>query len=204
VVLLRGAGRDFCSGADLSEFVRSADAGVLDHVATARRLADLFLQMRRHPRPIVAAVQGRALAGGCGLANASDLVVAAESSQFGYTEVNIGMVPAMVMALLRRSVGEKRAFELLAMGEMISASEAAAMGMINHVYADDGFDARVEAYAAGVASKSAAAVGLSKSLLYQMDGLTFEAALEMGVQGNALARMTEDARRGIERFVKKS
>ena len=204
VVLLSGAGQDFCSGADLSEFVRSADAGVLDHVATAGRLADLFLQLRRHPQPIVAAVRGRALAGGCGLANACDLVLTAESALFGYPEVKIGMVPAMVMALLRRSVGEKRAFDLLATGETVSAAETRAMGMINHVYPDAEFDARVESYMAGLALKSASAVRLCKDLLYQMDGMSLEAALEMGVQGNALARMTEDARRGIERFVKKS
>ena len=113
VVLINGAGVDFCSGADLGEFARASEAGVLDHLSKARQIADLFLQMRRHPRPIVAAVRGRALAGGFGLATACDLVLASESARFGYPEVNIGFVPAMVMALLRRSAGEKRAFELL-------------------------------------------------------------------------------------------
>jgi methylglutaconyl-CoA hydratase len=204
VVLLSGAGQDFCSGADLSDLNRTAEGGVLDHIQTARCLADAFLKMRKHPRPIVAAVRGRALAGGCGLATACDLILASESAQFGYTEVRIGFVPAMVMAILRRSVSEKRAFELLASGEIVTAAQAQAIGLINQVYADAEFDAKVGEYAAALAAKSASAVALTKTLLYQMDGLTFDAALEAGVHGNALARMTEDARRGIQRFVKKS
>jgi methylglutaconyl-CoA hydratase len=204
VVLLSGAGQDFCSGADLAGLDRTAESGVLDHIETARHLADTILAMRQHPRPIVAAVRGRALAGGCGVATACDLILASESAQFGYPEVKIGFVPAMVMAILRRSVSEKRAFELITTGEIITAPQAHAVGMINRVYPDAEFDARVEDYVAALASKSASAVSLSKHLLYHMDGMTFEAALEAGVHGNVLARMTEDARRGIERFVKKS
>jgi methylglutaconyl-CoA hydratase len=204
VVLLAGAGPDFCSGADLGALDQTADAGVLDHLASARQLAELFLEMRHHPRPIVAAVRGRALAGGCGLATACDLVLASESAQFGYPEVKIGFVPAMVMAILRRSISEKRAFELIATGEIISAAQAHAVGMINRVYPDAEVGARVEDYVRALAAKSASAVSLGKNLLYHMDGMTFEAAIEAGIHGNALARMTEDARRGIERFVKKS
>ncbi len=204
VVLLGGAGPDFCSGADLSGFEQNADAGVLEHLATARQLAEVFLAMRHHRRPIVAAVRGRALAGGCGLATACDVVLAAESAQFGYPEVKIGFVPAMVMAILRRSVGEKRAFELIASGEVIGAERARADGLINRVFPDGEFERGVEDYVQALAAKSASAVSLGKNLLYHMDGMSFEAALEAGVQTNALARMTEDARRGIERFVKKS
>lgn len=204
VVLVSGAGQDFCSGADLSGLDESADKGVLDHLATARTLADIYLAMRHHPRPIVAAVRGRALAGGCGIATACDLVLATESAQFGYPEVKIGFVPAMVMAILRRSVSEKRAFELIATGEIITAGQAHAVGMINRVYPDAEFDARVEDYVSTLAAKSTSAVSLGKNLLYHMDGMTLDAAIEAGVHGNALARMTADARRGIERFVKKS
>ena len=204
VVLLTGAGKDFCSGLDLAELDRGAEAGVLDHVDTARSLGAVFLAMRRHPRPIVAAVRGRALAGGCGLATACDLILASESAQFGYPEVEIGFIPAMVMALLRRSVSEKRAFELISTGEIIAASEAQVFGLINRVYSDDTFEARVEAYVAGLASKSPSAISLSKNFLYHMDGMTFETALEAGIHGNAMARMTEDARRGIALFTKKS
>jgi methylglutaconyl-CoA hydratase len=203
VVILTGAGQDFCSGADLAAFDRDSDAGVLDHLETARALADVFLQMRHHPRPIVAAVRGRALAGGCGLATACDLIVAAESAKFGYPEVNIGFVPAMVMAILRRNMSEKRAFELIVTGEIIDAHAAHAAALINRVYPDADFDARLSEYAASLAAKSASAISLTKNLLYHMDSMTFEAAIEAGVHGNAIARMTEDARHGIEKFVKK-
>ncbi len=203
-VVIAGAGSDFCSGADLAGLDKTAEAGVLDHIDTARHLANAFLEIRRHPRPVVAAVRGRALAGGCGLATACDLVLAAESAKFGYPEVNIGFVPAMVMAILRRSVSEKRALEMIVMGEIITAPQALAFGMINRVYPDAEFDAGVEEFIKTLGAKSASAVRLSKSLLYHMDGMTFDAAIDAGVHGNALARMTEDARRGIERFVKKS
>jgi methylglutaconyl-CoA hydratase len=204
VVLLTGAGKDFCSGADLASLDKSADAGVLDHIATAQELASVFLAMRHHPKPIVAAVRGRAFAGGCGLATACDVVLAAESAQFGYPEVKIGFIPAMVMAILRRSVSEKRAFELLVTGEPIGSQEALNAGLINHVFSEASFDSEVEKYITALAAKSASAVALTKSLFYHIDGLTFNAAIEAGTHANALARMTEDARRGIEKFAKKT
>ena len=204
IVVLTGVGQDFCAGADLGALQRLQDAGAMENLADARRLADLFLEMRQHPRPIVATVRGRALAGGCGVATAADIVLAAESSQFGYPETKIGFVPAMVMAILRRSVAERRALELLTTGEIIPARTALEFGMINRVYPDLTFDADSESYIAELAVRSGSAVALTKSLLYQMDGISFEAALSAGVQTNAIARLTEDYRRGIEKFLKKS
>jgi methylglutaconyl-CoA hydratase len=203
-VLLAGAGKDFCSGADLAGLEKTAHADVLENMDDARNMAELFLMMRHHPRPIVAAVRGRALAGGCGLATACDIILASESAQFGYPEVNIGFVPAMVMAILRRSVSEKAAFELVASGAIISATRARELGLIHHVYPDDEFADEVDAYVTRLAAKSSSALMLSKRLLYQMDSTPFDAALEAGVQTNAIARMTEDCKRGVERFLKKS
>jgi methylglutaconyl-CoA hydratase len=204
VVLVTGAGKDFCSGADLASLQPISEAGVEESMASARVMGELFIEMRRHPSPIIAAVRGRALAGGCGLATACDIILAAESAQFGYPEVNIGFIPAMVMAILRRSISEKRAFELITRGEIISARAAFDIGMINRVFADDQFEAEVENYAAQLAAKPASAVTLAKNLLYHMDGMTFETAIEAGVQLNAITRMTEDCKRGVERFLKKS
>lgn len=203
VILINGAGKDFCSGADLAALQQISTATVMENVADARNLGELFLQMRKHPRPIIAAVCGRALAGGCGIATACDIVLAAESAQFGYPEVNIGFIPAMVMAILRRSVSEKRAFELITKGEIINAQTAAEIGMINRVFGDDEFVVKVEEYAAQLATKSASAVSLSKNLLYHMDAMSFATALEAGVQLNAITRMTDDCKGGIERFLKK-
>ncbi|MEW6131415.1 MAG: enoyl-CoA hydratase-related protein [Acidobacteriota bacterium] len=203
VVVISGAGKDFCSGADLAALQKISEATVMENVEDARNLAELFIAMRRHPRPIVASVRGRALAGGCGIATACDIVLANESAQFGYPEVNIGFIPAMVMAILKRSVSEKRAFELITRGEIISARTACDYGIINRVFADDEFDARVEEYLTTFTTKSASAVSLSKNLLYHMDAMTFETAIEAGVQLNAITRMTEDCKRGVERFLKK-
>ena len=202
-VVVMGAGADFCSGADLAALQKISESSVEENLADARSLMELFALVRQVRVPVVAAVRGRALAGGCGLATACDLVLAAESARFGYPEVKIGFVPAMVMAILRRNVSEKRAFELLTRGTELSAAEAERIGLINHVYADDAFETEVERYVAGFERVSRSAVMLSKRLLYHTDGLTFAAALEAGVDVNTIARMTEDCRAGIARFLKK-
>ena len=203
VVLLAGEGPDFCSGADLAELRAMASNGPAENIAAARALGDLFLAMRRHRCPVIAAVRGRALAGGCGLATACDLVLAAESAQFGYPEVNIGFVPAMVMALLRRQVAEKRAFELLTMGSVVGAREAMSLGLVNAVFADDSFDADVNAWVDRLARKPPGAVSMTKRLLYHGDGLSFEAAIASGVYANALARTTDECKEGVRRFLEK-
>src|ERR1041385_4543660 len=146
VVVISGAGKDFCSGADLSALQKIAGASVAENSEDARSLLELFLLIRRLPVPVVAAVAGRALAGGCGLATACDLVLASGSARFGYPEVKIGFVPAMVMAILRRNVSEKRAFELITRGAEISAKQAREFGLVNQVFADESFEDDVRAY----------------------------------------------------------
>lgn len=202
VIVLRGEGKDFCAGLDLKENAPTDDAMV--HLTSARSLADLYVSMRRNPKPIIAAVHGRAIGGGAGLATASDLVLASDTSEFRYPEVNLGFIAAIVMSLLRRAVGEKQAFEITALGESIPALRAAALGLVNHVYPASEFDAKVEAFAANLAEKSASALSLTKDLLYHIDGMTLETAMHAGLYGNALARMTPDARKGFDQFAGKS
>jgi methylglutaconyl-CoA hydratase len=203
-VLVTGAGKDFCSGMDLRTFADDASGDLAKFQTEARNMAGLLLDMRRHPRPIVAAVQGRALGGGCGIATAADIVLAADSAQFGYPEINIGFVPAIVMAILRRLVSEKRAFELITTGEIISARTALDYGLINRVFGAATFERDVEEFAANLAAKSASALTLAKELFYRSDGMQFEAAVEAGAEVNALARTTDDFKRGIEKFLKKT
>jgi methylglutaconyl-CoA hydratase len=203
-VLLTSAGSDFCSGADLSALQKIAEASVLENRDDARAMMELFLAMRRLPKPIVAAVRGRALAGGCGLATACDVILAARSAQFGYPEVKIGFIPARVMAILRRSVSEKVAFELIVRGESIAAQRAAEVGLVTRVLEDDGFEEAVREYLRGLTSTSASAVALSKYLLYQIDGMTFDAAIAAGADLNAIARMTDDCQAGIAKFLKRN
>jgi methylglutaconyl-CoA hydratase len=201
VVLLAGEGPDFCAGADLREVQASVEGGVLESLADAESLGDLFILLRRLSKPVVAAVHGRALAGGCGLASACDLVVAAADSRLGYPEVRLGFVPAMVMAMLRREVGEKKAFELVALGEHIDAETAREYGLVNRVFSPEGFRGLAQQFAARLAEHSASALALSKSLLYQIDGASFEASIRTGADVNALARLTPDCQAGIRRFL---
>lgn len=200
VVLIAGAGKDFCAGLDLVALDKGNEADALEHLRSAQHLADVLLAIRRHPRPVVAAVHGRALGGGAGIATACDLILAAESAAIGYPEVKIGFVPAIVGALMRRSVTEKRMFELLVSGEPVAAPEARAIGLINQVFGDAEFEARTEAYVQNLASKSASALSLTKRLLYHTDGMTLEKAIEAGVLMNAVSRSTEDAKRGFAEF----
>lgn len=203
VIVITGAGADFCSGADLSALQKISESSVTENLEDAQSLMELFALIRRVRVPVVAAVRGRALAGGCGLATACDLVLAARTARFGYPEVKIGFVPAMVMAILRRNVSEKRAFELITRGAEIGAAEAEAIGLVNHVFEDEQFEMEVENYVAGFEKMSPSAVMLSKRLLYHMDGMAFETALQAGVDINTIARMTEDCQQGIARFLKK-
>jgi methylglutaconyl-CoA hydratase len=203
-IVLSGAGQDFCSGADLSALQKISAASVSENTEDARSLMELFVLMRQVRVPVVAAVRGRALAGGCGLAIACDIVLAASSARFGYPEVKIGFVPAMVTAILRRNVSEKRAFELLTRGGEIGAQEAKEIGLVNQVFSDDRFADEVNTYVRTFEKMSKSAVALTKSLLYEIDGLAFLEALEAGVDVNVIARMTEDCRKGIARFLRKT
>jgi methylglutaconyl-CoA hydratase len=201
VVAIRGAGPDFCSGADLSAIRKMADATAVENLSDVDAMADLFVQIRRLSKPVIALVHGRALAGGCGLATACDLVVASQSASFGYPEVRIGFVPAMVMAILRRNVSEKRAFELIVGGETVSAQEAERIGLINRVMEDEEFEREADRYLKELAGRSASAMMLCKRLLYHQDSMGFEAAIRSGADLNVVARMTEDTRAGVARFL---
>lgn len=202
-VVIKGAGKDFCSGADLSALQKIAESHVLENWDDAHNLLELFALIRKVRIPVIAAVHGRALAGGCGLATACDLVLAAKSAIFGYPEVKIGFVPAMVMAILRRNVSEKRAFELVTRGFEFDTTTAEIFGLINEIFDDENFEESVKNYVSGYENISRSAVILSKRLLYQMDGMSFETALQSGVDVNAIARMTEDCQNGIARFLDK-
>lgn len=202
-IVICGAGKDFCSGADLSALQKISESSILENWNDARDLMELFRLIRRTKIPVIAAVQGRALAGGCGLATACDLVLASKTARFGYPEVKIGFVPAIVTAILRRNVSEKRAFEIATQGFEFDAETARQYGLINRVFDDETFAEDVKNYVSVYEKVSRSAVVLSKKLLYQMDGMTFQTALEAGVDVNAIARMTEDCQKGVAKFLNK-
>ena len=204
VIVITGAGKDFCSGADLAALQKIAKASVDENVEDAHSLLELFILIRQIPVPVVAAVTGRALAGGAGLASACDLVVASVSARFGYPEVKIGFVPAMVMAILRRNVSEKRAFALVTRGAEITAQQAHDFGLVNEIFADENFADQVASYVSEFEKLSGSAVSLTKTLLYQMDGLSFSAALQTGADVNVMARLTKDCQERVARFLTKT
>ncbi len=202
-IVINANGTDFCSGADLSALQKISESSILENHDDAQSLMELFAMIRKIKIPVIAAVHGRALAGGCGLATACDIVLASKSARFGYPEVKIGFVPAMVMAILRRNLSEKRSFELITKGFDFSANEAERIGLINRVFDDETFENEVENYVADYKKVSRSAVILSKRLLYQMDNMNFETCLNAGVDVNTIARMTEDCQKGVAKFLKK-
>src|SRR5947208_13749520 len=203
VVAVRGAGRDFCAGMDLQELLASADHTLEQNRQAALHFAQVFVRMRRLPKPLVALVQGRALAGGCGLATACDVIVTSESAQFGYPEVQRGFVPAIVMTLLRRAVGEKIAFDLAATGRILSAPEAAELGLVSRVYEDSDFEEQVGEVLRALAASSASALAFTKQQFYQLDGLRLEDGIRLGADVNAVSRTTPDFRATLQAFLKK-
>jgi len=203
VVLLRGAGKDFCAGADLDELLASADRSPAENEASALRLGGLFTRIRRLPKPVVAAVHGRALAGGAGLATACDLVVAAETSQFGYPEIQRGFVPAMVMTMLRRLAGEKAALDLVLTGRLVGAVEARGLGLVSRVVPDHALEAESAALCRVLAGGSASAVAFTKRLFHQLDGVGFEEGIALGARVNAVARQTPEFREAVARFLRR-
>ena len=124
VIAIRGAGKDFCAGADLNELLASAEQSPAENERSALHLGSVFIRIREIPKPVVAVTHGRTLAGGMGLATACDLVLAPSSGRYGYPEIQRGFVPAMVMTLLRRLVGEKVAFDLAATGRVVDAARS--------------------------------------------------------------------------------
>lgn len=204
VVVITGRGKDFCAGADLAELEQMVTLGQEENLEDALSLGELFIQIRRHPLPVIALVKGRALAGGCGLATACDIVIARDDAEFGYPEIHLGFVPAMVMAILRRKVPEVQAFELVTKGDRISAQEAKDIGIVTRVFPAFTHTENVKQYLQVLGQKSRAALIRTKKLLYDLDGMDFESGIRRGAEVNVEARMSEECRDGVRRFLEKS
>ncbi len=203
VVAIRGEGPDFCAGVDLADLERIARMGEEESLADARSLGDLFVRMRNHPRPLVAVVHGHALGGGCGIATSCDLVLTRDDATFGYPEVHLGFVPALVMTILRRKMGEGRAFELATRGHRFSGAEAERIGLANRAFPADAFDEDVRAYLTDLAKRPASSVTLTKALLHELDGLGFEEGIARAAEVNAEARRSDACREGVRRFLER-
>jgi methylglutaconyl-CoA hydratase len=203
VVAIDGEGPDFCAGADLEALEEMLDAPRQEHIDDAKALGHVFHTIRRMEKPVVALVKGRAYAGGAGLATACDIVLAHEEARFGYPEVTIGFVPAMVMTLLRRSVGEKHAFDLVSTGRILSADDAKAIGLVSRVFAAREFEDLSQAVLEQLAKQPTGAMAATKSLFYKLDDLGFLDGISAGIVANADARATSEFREGVKRFTRR-
>jgi methylglutaconyl-CoA hydratase len=150
---------------------------------------------------VIAKVQGYCLAGGCGIASACDVIVADESAKFGYTEVKIGFIPAIVMLFLLKRVSETHARELLLTARLISSDEALGMGLINYSVKSDELDSKLSEICSMIMKNSQSSIMLTKEMFANISGMDFEKALEYACDVNAITRMTEDCRQGISRFL---
>jgi methylglutaconyl-CoA hydratase len=203
VIHLGAEGDDFCAGADLDALEQALEAGGDAHRADAEALGRVFLAIRALMKPVVCTVRGRAIAGGAGLATACDLVLAHEGAEFGYPEVRIGFVPAMVMTMLRRAVGEKHAADLVLTGRIISAEEAERIGLVSRVVPSATFDEDINATLEQISQSPSTSLALTKWLFYKLDSLSFEDGIAAGVVTNVEARATEDFKAGVRRFTQR-
>lgn len=204
VVILKASGEVFSAGADLEYLLELQQNSYAENLADSRRLKDLFLQIRSCPKIVLAQVQGHAIAGGCGLVTACDLVYSDPQARFGYTECRIGFVPALVAGFLLQKTGEGKTRELLLTGELITAEQAKACGLVNYICREGKLEDEAQAFAKKLASEtSGASIAYTKELLSALSGMSLSQGLELAAELNARARMGEDFRKGIRAFLSK-
>jgi len=202
-VIVTGEGTAFCGGADLKVLREIAAQSVEQARQDSKNLMNFFRRIYEFPKPVIAAVNGPAMGGGCGLASVCDIVLAAEDAVFGYPEVRVGFVPALVAVFLVRICGEKKARELLLTGRVFSAQEAQEIGLVNHVVAKESLLEKAREIAREIAQNSPTAVRLTKELMKDLPALSLEKGLIAALQLNTLIRTTEDFKEGISSFLEK-
>src|SRR6516162_5287234 len=203
VVIMTGAGTAFCAGMDLDMLQTIARQSPQENQDDSRRIAKLFRRIWSFPRPIIAAVNGHALAGGCGIATLCDFTLAVSEAQFGYTEVRIGFLPAIVSVFLTRQIGDKRARDLLLTGRLIEAAEARELGMINEIVPHDQLMRRAKELAEVLIAASPPSVTRARRLLVSAAAASLDADLERAVLENARMRCTPDFKEGLASFLEK-
>jgi len=203
VLIVTGAGKAFCSGMDLEDLKSLIGRTHQQNLEDSRTMSRLFRSIYDFPKPTIAAVNGAAIAGGTGIATICDFTLAVPEAKFGYTEVRIGFVPAIVSNFLVRQVGEKRARDLLLTGRIFSPDEALQMGLINEVVAPDRLLERAQELARSLMDNSAASLRATKQLLSQTVNEELDKRLETAIDQNARIRQTDDFREGITAFLEK-
>ncbi len=204
VIVLRGRGPAFCAGLDLQHLAEMQKASLEENMADSLRLMELFKLMYTLAKPLIAQVEGPALGGGAGLATLCDFIFATPNAQFGYTEVRIGFVPALVMVFLVRQLGERKARELLLTGTILSAKDAHQLGLVREVLPPEEISERIHAFATHLAKTTAPeSIARTRWMLAHLFNYPFPQILEFAAEQNARARLTKDCQTGIRRFLQR-
>jgi len=203
VVIITGTGKTFCAGIDLELLQSIAKQTPAENQEDSRRIAKMFRKIWSYSRPLIAAVNGHALAGGCGIATLCDFTLAAPEAKFGYTEVKIGFLPAIVSVFLTRQVGEKRARDLLLTGRLVEAQEAKELGLVNELVPAHRLMARAYELAETILAASPSSITRAKHLLVSAAAAGVDHDLERAVLESARVRCTPDFKEGLAAFLEK-
>ena len=204
VVVLTGAGGNFCSGLYLDYLQKISAYNLDENKADSQRFKDMLLSIYNCPKPVIAKVSGYALAGGCGIASCCDFIVADETAKFGYTEVKIGFIPAIVLVFLTRRVNENWAKDLLLSSRFISSDEALKMGFITRVVESGKIDTAIKQMCDTLVKYSPASIAKTKEMLRNIQDMPFEDALNYACEQNAEIRMTDDFKKGLSEFLNRN
>lgn len=203
VVILTGAGKAFCAGIDLDLLRNISRQTAAENQEDSRRIAKMFRKIWSFSRPMIAAVNGHALAGGCGIATLCDFTLAVPEAKFGYTEVKIGFLPAIVSVFLTRQIGEKRARDLLLTGRLVEAAEAKELGLVNEIVPAENLMARAHELAESILAASPSSITRAKHLLVSAAAASVDHDLERAVLESARVRCTPDFKEGLAAFLEK-
>jgi methylglutaconyl-CoA hydratase len=204
VIVLQANGDSFCAGADLAYLQNLQNFSYDENLMDSDHLKALFYQIYTLKKVVIASIQGHALAGGCGLATVCDFAFSVPEAKFGYTEVKIGFIPAIVMIFLLRKIGEGKSKHLLLSGELIAAEEALTLGLINRIIPADKLREEVNLFARRlISSNSANSMMVSKQMIAQVQSMPLEGALSFASAMNAKARGSDDCKKGIAAFLNK-
>ncbi|UII21011.1 enoyl-CoA hydratase/isomerase family protein [Fulvivirga ligni] len=204
VIVLGAEGKAFCAGADLAYIQQLQNNTYTENLNDSNHLKELFYQIYTLKKVVIAKVQGHAIAGGCGLAAVCDFTFAVPEAKFGYTEVRIGFIPAIVKVFLLRKIGEMKSKELLLTGELYSAEEAKDFGLLNKVIPAESLDAEVEAFCELLITKNSGhSMGLTKQMIAEVQEMELREGLDYAAEKNAKARGSDDCKKGIASFLNK-
>jgi methylglutaconyl-CoA hydratase len=203
-ILITGAGGNFCSGLFLDYLQKISEYDIIQNREDSKKFKELLLSIYNCRKPVIAIVERYALAGGCGIASACDLVYASDNAQFGYTEVKIGFIPAIVMIFLMKKIKESHAKDLLLSSRFIDANEAFEIGLVNKVFPQDELELKVREVYQNINSLPLSSLMLTKEMFRNVSSMSLESALDYAVDLNAITRMTDECKKGVSNFLNKT